>query len=92
MEGEVAVDRIHQQQTYRAAHPMRLEEKKEGWMGRESGAFDAPGKEESERRKGSRNDAREMHEEKAQICARRERCKKPTTDDLNKSQTVQRRP
>ncbi len=43
---------------------MRLEEKKEGWMGRESGAFDAPGKEESERRKGSRNDAREMHEER----------------------------
>ena len=59
MEGEVAVDRIHRQQTYRAAHPMRLEEKKEGWMGRESGASDAPGKEERERRKGSRNDARE---------------------------------
>ena len=28
MEGEVAVDRIYRQQTYRAAHPMRLEKKK----------------------------------------------------------------
>ena len=28
MEGVVAVDRIHQQQTYRAAHLMRLEKKK----------------------------------------------------------------
>jgi hypothetical protein len=31
-----------------AAHLMRLEEKKEGWMGRESGASDAPEKEEME--------------------------------------------